>query len=100
MCCGGLAFDPASRQAAVGGVVLDLTRRETDLLEELLRAAGRVVVKGVLEDRLYSVGEPVTVNALEAAVSRLRKRLASTGAGVRVETQRGIGYRLVVGGDA
>jgi DNA-binding response OmpR family regulator len=95
LCCGGLAFDPASRQATVGGVVLDLTRRETDLLEQLLRAAGRVVVKDVLEDRIYSAGEPVTANALEAAVSRLRKRLANVAAGVRIETKWGIGYRLV-----
>ncbi len=100
LCRGGLAFDPASRQTTVGGVGLDLARRETDLLEQLLRAAEQVVEKGVLEDRLYSSGEPVTANALEAAVSRLRKRLASTGAGVRVETRYGIGYRLVVGDDA
>ena len=77
LCGGGLTFDPASRQASVGGVVLDLARRETDLLEQLLRAAGQVVEKDVLEDRLYSSGEPVTANALEAAVSRLRKRLAN-----------------------
>jgi two-component system, OmpR family, response regulator QseB len=100
LCHGGLAFDPASRQASLDGVVLDLTRRETDLLEQLLRAAGQVVKKGTLEGRLYSSGEPVTANALEAAVSRLRKRLASTGAGVRVEAKRGIGYRLVAGDDA
>ena len=79
--------------------MLELTRRETDLLEELLRAAGRVVVKDVLEDRMYSFGEAVTANALEAAVSRLRKRLASTEARARVETKRGIGYRLVPGED-
>jgi two-component system, OmpR family, response regulator QseB len=100
LCCGGLAFDPASRQTTVGGVVLDLTRRETDLLEQLLRAAGRVVIKDVLEDRLYSFGEPVTTNAVEAAVSRLRKRLANAAGGVRIETMRGIGYRLVAGDDA
>lgn len=100
LCRGGLAFDPASRQTIAGGVVLDLTRRETDLLEQLLRAAGQVVERGVLEDRMYSSGEPVTGNALEAAVSRLRKRLASTGAGVRVETRHGVGYHLVVGDDA
>ena len=100
LCCGGLAFDPASRQASVDGVVLDLARRETDLLEQLLRAAGQVVKKGTLEGRLYSSGEPVTANALEAAVSRLRKRLVSTRAGVRVETKHGIGYRLVAGDDA
>ena len=99
LCCGNLAFDPASRQATVGGVMLELTRRETDLLEELLRAAGRVVVKDVLEDRMYSFGEAVTANALEAVVSRLRKRLANAAGGVRIETKRGIGYRLVVGDD-
>ena len=80
--------------------MLDLTRRETDLLEQLLRAAGRVVIKDVLEDRLYSFGEPVTTNAVEAAVSRLRKRLANAAGGVRIETMRGIGYRLVAGDDA
>ena len=94
---GELNFDPASRQASVRGVVLDLARRETDLLEQLLRAAGRTVVKDALEDRLYSSGESITPNALEAVVSRLRKRLANAAGGVRIETKRGIGYRLVVG---
>ena len=93
--CGELTFDPASREARVRGVALDLGRREADLLEELLRAGGRLVVKDTLEERLYSFNEPVTANALEAAVSRLRKRLA--GAGVRIDTKRGIGYRLVDG---
>ena len=83
LCCGKLAFIPASRQTTAGGVVLDLTRRESNLLEQLLRAAGRTVVKDALEERLYSLDEPVTTNALEAAVSRLRKRLVSARAGVR-----------------
>jgi two-component system response regulator QseB len=95
--CGQLEFDPSSRQASVGGQALDLTRRETDLLEQLLRSGGRIVVKDALEERLYSFGEPVTANALEAAVSRLRKRLANARAGVRIETKRGIGYCLVAG---
>jgi two-component system, OmpR family, response regulator QseB len=81
----------------VDGRALDLTRRETDLLEQLMRAAGRVVVKDTLEERLYSFNEPVTANALEAAVSRLRKRLANAQAGVRIETKRGIGYSLIPG---
>jgi DNA-binding response OmpR family regulator len=97
---GALVFDPASRQVSVNGAVLDLARRETDLLEQLLRAAGRTVVKDALEERLYSSGESVTPNALEAAVSRLRKRLASAAAGIRIETKRGIGYRLITGNDA
>ena len=97
--CGRLGFDAAARAAAVDGSPLDLPRREAALLEELLRAAGRVVVKDLLEERLYGADEPVTPNALEATASRLRRRLAEAGAGVRVETKRGIGYRLVAGED-
>lgn len=92
---GKLTLDVSTRTVSVAGHPLELARRETDLLEELLRAPGRMVVKDVLEDRLYVHGEPVTPNAVEAAVSRLRKRLAQVGAGVRIETRRGIGYRLL-----
>jgi DNA-binding response OmpR family regulator len=97
--CGELVFDPGARQASVRGVPLDLSRREADLLEELMRAAGRIVVKDALEERLYSFDEPVTGNALEAAVSRLRRKLAAARAGVQIETKRGIGYRLSAGSD-
>lgn len=95
--CGGLVFDTNTREALAGGKPLDLTRRESALLEELLRAQGRVVVKDTLEDRLYMLNELVTPNALEAMVSRLRKKLTAAGAAVRIETKRGIGYRLIAG---
>jgi two-component system response regulator QseB len=93
--CGRLTFDAAARQAAVSETVLALSRRETALLEELLRARGRVVIKDVLEERLYGFDQAVSRNALEATVSRLRRSLAEAGAQVRIETKRGIGYRLV-----
>ena len=91
---GQLSFDTISRDATVRTTRLDLTRRETAVLEELLRVAGRVIAKDILEDRLYALDEPGSANALEAAVSRLRKKLASAGAGVRIEAKRGIGYRI------
>jgi DNA-binding response OmpR family regulator len=92
---GPLALDTVSREASVRGVLLDLSRREAALLEELLRAAGRIVVKDTLEDRLYALDRSVTANALEAIVSRLRKKLAAAHAGVRIDTKRGVGYRLL-----
>ncbi len=94
---GGLSFDTEAREANIRGARLDLTRRELLLLEELVRASGRTVVRDTLEDRLYGLGETVSSNALEAVVSRLRRHLARNGeAGVAIETVRGIGYRLVV----
>jgi two-component system, OmpR family, response regulator QseB len=68
--------------------------------ERLLRAAGQVVVKDVPEERHCSFGEAFAANALEAVVGSLRKRPANAAAGVRIETKRGIGYRLLIGGDA
>ena len=69
---GDLAFDVASRQATCGDTPIDLSRREGDLLETLMRRAGSVVTRGALEESLYAFNEPVTPNAVEVAVSRLR----------------------------
>jgi two-component system, OmpR family, response regulator QseB len=91
---GPLAFDMVTREATLDGKVLDLSRREATLLEELLRAAGRIVVKDTLEDRLYTLDHSVTDNAVEAIVSRVRKKLAAAHASVRIDTKRGVGYRL------
>lgn len=97
---GALSFDTVSRQAKAQATDIDLTRREAAVLEELLRAAGRTIAKDALEDRLYALDEPGSVNAVEAAVSRLRKKLQAAGAGVRIDTKRGIGYQIVEGEDA
>ncbi len=91
---GDVCFNPLTREATVGNTALVLTRREATLLEELLRSGGHTLVRDVLEDRLYGFAEVFTGNALEATVSRLRRRLAATGATVTIETVRGIGYRL------
>lgn len=96
--CGDLSIEPGSGDVRVGGASrADFSRRELALLEELMRADERTVVREVLEDRLYSFDEAVTPNALEQTVSRLRRRLAEAGASVVLETKRGIGYRLASG---
>lgn len=94
---GAVTFDTVSREARVNETSLDLTRRETALLEELLRSPGHVIPKDSLEDRLYALDDAGSPNALEAAVSRLRKKLLAAKAELRIETKRGIGYRLIQG---
>jgi DNA-binding response OmpR family regulator len=94
---GRLRFDTTSRESFVDDRPLNLGRREALLLEALLSASERIVVRDHLSERLYGFNEPVTPNALEAAVSRLRRSLDSAAAGVVLETRRGIGYRLRAG---
>ena len=91
---GDVTFDTCSREGWVGTRVLELGGREAAMLEELLKAAGRIIVRDVLEERLYSFNDPVTPNAIEAVVSRLRRKLDQLGSSVRIQTKRGIGYRL------
>ena len=89
-----LVFEPSSCAAMAAGCPLDLTRLEALAFEELVRAAGRPVIKDTLEDRLYAMEERGSANALEAVVSRLRRRVAAAGSAVTIEALRGIGYRL------
>ena len=95
---GGVTFDTVTREAAAFGKSLELTRREAALLEELIRVPGQVITKDRLEDRLYALEDAGSANALEAAVSRLRRKLAAAHASLQIETKWGIGYRLIEGG--
>lgn len=91
---GGLTFDTASRQAAHHGRAIDLSRREAGLLEAMMRRAGAVLTKQLLEDAVYDFNEPVTPNAVEAVISRLRKKLDDAGASGLLHTVRGLGYMM------
>lgn len=93
-----LVVDIGKKDVRAGGNLVDLARRELALLEELIKSYPGVVAKDRLEDKLYTFDEVVTSNAIEAAVSRLRKKLEAAGASVRVSTVRGIGYRLLPDG--
>ncbi|WP_423187695.1 response regulator [Alishewanella sp. d11] len=88
-----LHFDLNTRAVTVAQQPLLLSRRELSLLESLMRAAGRVATRQVLEQAIYNYSDEVGPNALEAAVSRLRKALV--GSGCTIVTIRGVGWMLV-----
>lgn len=91
---GPLSFDTGSRAARVGDRLLDLSRRETALVELLMRRAGSVVCRETIENALYTFDQAVTPNAVEAVVSRLRRRLDEAGVAHMLHTLRGVGYLL------
>ena len=95
VCHGDICFDLKSRYLKIDGKVFTLSRRESMLLAEMLRAAPGLVTKGQLESRLYSFEENASPNAIEALVSRLRRKLSKIGTNCRIETAHGLGYRLV-----
>lgn len=88
-------FNPLTAQLTVAGDGRELRNRELRLLEILLGAPDRIFSKAQLCDRLFSYAESVSDNAIEVYVGRLRKKL--DGSGAKIETVRGVGYRLTQG---
>ena len=93
---GPLELDQASRTATVNGAPLRLTLRPAMVLEALLRAKGRFVPRSAIENAISSFEGGAESGAVEVYVNRLRRSLDEMAPGVRIENQRGIGYRIVV----
>ena len=91
---GKLSFDLIIKEATVGGQRLALSVRELEVLEPLLRRAGHVVPKTLLEDQLFGAGDTLGSNAVEVYAHRLRKKLEKSDSGLVIETIRGVGYFL------
>ena len=91
---GALKLNTTTRETTVDDRVIPLGRRETGVLEQLLRRKGGVVPRRALEDALYGVDDEVGPNALEAAVSRLRRALDAAQAPLEIHTVRGVGWLL------
>ena len=73
---------------------ISLRNRELRLLEIFFNSPEIIFSKEQLTDRLFSISEEVTDNAIEVYVGRVRKKLNNTN--LKIETVRGIGYRLHV----
>jgi len=93
---GASVFDPVAGTLRCGTESLELRSREIRLLEVFARHPGQILSKGQLMDRLFSHDAEVTENAIEVYVGRLRRRI--DGMGLRIDTVRGLGYRMEAGG--
>jgi DNA-binding response OmpR family regulator len=91
---GNIELNSVGRAVSVNGVPTSIPRRELDVLELLMRRAGQVVTRAMLEDKMYGLNDTVLPNALEQTVSRLRKHLSRSKSSVSIHTMRGVGYLL------
>jgi DNA-binding response OmpR family regulator len=92
--CGSLSVDPATRQASVEGVSIELTPREFAIVELLLRRSPAVVQRQTIALQAWPEEvDAVGSNTIDVHIARLRAKLARCDA--RIETLRGSGYRLV-----
>jgi len=90
---GGVRLDPLTRQAIFRDEPLDITSIEFDILEVLVRAAGRTVTRDELTTVLYKRPATPYERALDVHISHLRKKLECDGHS-SIRTIRGVGYQF------
>ncbi|MHB8681839.1 MAG: response regulator transcription factor [Acidimicrobiales bacterium] len=91
---GDLVFDPATREVTVGDAQPTLTATELSILELLLRRTPAVVDRRTIAVQVWDhEADAVGSNTIDVHMARLRSKLE--GSAARIETMRGIGYRIV-----
>ena len=91
---GQLAMDPGHHRCTLGGVVLELTPREFDLLRYLLSYPSTTHTRWELLEHVWGENDAADFNVVQVYVSALRRKLDRPGRASLIETVRGVGYRL------
>ena len=91
---GDLRLDPGRRVAFRGDGPLKLTAREFTILELLMRVPGGVVSREEILEQAWGEREEPMSNTIDVLVGRLRRKLDRPKQPSRIETVRGMGYRL------
>ena len=91
---GDLRLNPATREVFRGDRPLDLTAREFELLEHLMRNERLVVSRQALLDEVWGYHPFAETNTVDVFISNLRRKLEQDGEGRVLHTIRGAGYVL------
>jgi two-component system response regulator CpxR len=88
----GVTLDPASREVFVQGKRIELTTFEFDILELLMRSAGRVLSRDRLMENFYNRKATPCDRSIDMHISHLRKKIEHRG--TLIKTIRGVGYQF------
>jgi len=88
----GVALDPGTREVTCDGKAVEVTTLEFDILEQLMRNAGRVVSRDGLMESLYNRKATPFDRSIDMHVSHLRRKLEGTRPVIK--TIRGVGYQF------
>ena len=93
---GALSLDPGTRTVELDGKKVNVTRKEFDLLAELMAHPGQVVTREDLMSRVWDVNWFGSTKTLDVHVRTLRQKLGDDSSDPRfIETIRGVGFRLI-----
>jgi two-component system response regulator RegX3 len=91
----GIKLDTGKHQVTINGEVVALPLKEFELLEFLMRNAGRVLTRSQLIDRVWGGDYYGDTKTLDVHIKRLRAKIEADPANpVLIQTIRGLGYKL------
>ena len=96
---GNTSLDLSTAALSCGADSIRLSAREFDIMRLLLQAGERNLSKAALLERVWGYDSDAVENHVEVYVCFLRKKLASIGSNIRIESIRRLGYHLEVSGD-
>ena len=95
---GDLRLDRITREVTLRGQAVDLTGREFNLIEYLMRSPGRVFTRTQILEHVWGYDFDPSTNVVDVCIQRIRKKLGSLGGGegseAFIEAVRGVGYRF------
>lgn len=91
---GELGLNPRSGALLCRGGGMELTSRESRLMELLMRHKGQVLTREVILDRVWGLADEVEPGNVDTYIHFLRKKLQALEADVTIRTLRGIGFCL------
>lgn len=89
---GDICIDERAHSVQVGGTAVSLTLKEYQLLSLLMKNQGAVLTRDVLLETIWGYGSEGETRTVDVHIRTLRQKLGDSGA--RIETVRGVGYRL------
>ena len=89
-----LTLDPATRAVTRGGRTVELTTREYQVLQLLMRHAGQPLSRAIIEERVWGSGTDIGSNVVEAYIRLLRRKVDFGHPARLIHTVRGVGYVL------
>lgn len=90
-----VVIDLGAMSVIVQGETVEITAKQWSVLRALLSRPNRIVTKQILSESVYNSGEETESNTIEVFIHGLRKKLGTN----RIETIRGVGYRINIGGE-
>ena len=92
---GGIRLDLVERRAERKGLVVDLPKREAELLAYLMRHAGRVCTHEEILAAVWGYDHDPGTNIVQVYVGYLRRKLRLPDSPAPIETVRSVGYKLI-----